>query len=102
MRNCMTGTRAFAFIGSIVVAVQLEDGSKGLAGQGNAAQLTHLLFAFLLLLQQLLFAGDVAAVALGKHVLAHGLDRFTGNDLAADGDVYKRQVFWLSILPYPP
>ena len=26
MRSCMTGTRAFAFIGSIVVAVQLEHG----------------------------------------------------------------------------
>ena len=81
MRSCMTGTRAFAFIGSIVVAVQLEHSGEGLTGQGNAAQLTHLLFAFFLLFQQLLFAGDVAAVALGQHVLAHGLDRLAGNKI---------------------
>ena len=31
------------------------------------------------------FRDDVAAVALGQHVLAHGLDGFTGDDLAADG-----------------
>ena len=30
------------------------------------------------------FAADVAAVALGQHVLAHGLDGLPGNDLAAD------------------
>ena len=54
-------------------------------GQGDAAQLAHLLFALFLLFQQLFLAGDVAAVALGQHVLAHGLDRLTGDDLAADG-----------------
>ena len=81
----MTGTRAFAFIGSIVVAVQLEHSGEGLTGQGNAAQLTHLLFAFLLLFQQLLLAGDIAAVALGQHVLAQSLDGLPGDDLAADG-----------------
>ncbi len=31
---------------------------------------------------------DVAAVALGRHVLAHGLDRFAGDDLGADGGLY--------------
>jgi hypothetical protein len=39
---------------------------------------------FLLLLEQLAFAGDVAAVALGGDVLALGLDRLAGDDLAAD------------------
>lgn len=40
---------------------------------------------FFLFLQQLALSGDVAAVAFGRHVLAHGLDRFAGNDLGADG-----------------
>ena len=35
--------------------------------------------------QQLLFTGDIAAVALGQHVLTHGLHRFTGDDAPADG-----------------
>ena len=43
------------------------------------------LFALLLLFQQLLLSGDVAAVALGKDVLAQCLDRFAGDDFAADG-----------------
>ena len=37
---------------SIVVAVQLEHGGKGLAGELDTAQLAHLLFALLLLFQQ--------------------------------------------------
>ena len=53
---------------SVVVAVQLQHGGKGLTGQGDAAELAHLLFALLLLFQQLLLAGDIAAVALGQHV----------------------------------
>ena len=42
-------------------------------------------FALFLLFQQFFLAGDVAAVALGQHILAHGLDRLAGDDLAADG-----------------
>ena len=41
--------------------------------------------ALFLLFQQLALSGDVAAVAFGRHVLAHGLDRFAGDDLGADG-----------------
>ena len=51
----------------------------------HRSQAPHLLFALFLLLQQLLFPGDVAAVALGQHVLAHGADGLAGDDLAADG-----------------
>lgn len=74
---------------SVVVAVELQHGGKGLTGQGDAAELAHLLFALLLLFQQLLLAGDIAAVALGQHVLAHGLDGLTGDDLAADGGLHR-------------
>jgi hypothetical protein len=35
-------------------------------------------------LEQLALAGHVAAVALGRDVLAEGLDRLAGDDLAAD------------------
>ena len=73
--------------GSIVVAVELEDCGESLAGQGDRAELAHLLLAFLLLFQQLLLSGDVAAVALGQNVLAHGLDGLAGDDLAADGSL---------------
>src|SRR3954449_11724045 len=50
----------------------------------DPADLLHPLLPFLLLLEQLALARDVAAVALGDHVLAHGLDRFARDDLRAD------------------
>ena len=53
------------------------------------AELTHLLFAFLLLFEQLLLSRDVAAVALCKNVLAQRLDRFAGDYLAADSCLYR-------------
>ena len=72
MRNCL-------------LFVQFEDRHKRLGGQLNTAQAPHLLLALLLFFQQLFLSCDVAAVALGQHVLAHGPDSFTGDDLAADG-----------------
>ena len=42
--------------------------------------LLHPLLAFFLLLEQLALAGDVAAVTLREHVLAHRLDRFARDD----------------------
>jgi hypothetical protein len=42
----------------------------------------HALLAFLLLLEQLALARDVAAVALGEHVLAQRLDRLARDDAA--------------------
>ena len=74
---------------SVVVAVELQHSGKGFTGQGDAAELAHLLFALLLLFQQFLLAGDIAAVALGQHVLAHGLDGLAGDDLAADGGLHR-------------
>src|SRR5712691_12712916 len=49
------------------------------------ADALHALLACLLLLEQLALARDVAAVALGEHVLAQRLHRFAGDDAAADG-----------------
>ena len=48
----------------------------------HGAERAHFLFALLLLFQQLLLPGDVAAVALGQHVFAQGLHRLPGDDLA--------------------
>src|SRR2546423_15358333 len=50
----------------------------------DLADALHPLLAFLLFLEELAFARDVAAVALGEHVLAHRLDRFARDDAAAD------------------
>ena len=69
----------------IVAAVQFEHGGEGFAGEGDGAELAHLLFAFLLLFEQLFLSGDVAAVALGENVLAHRLYGLACDDLAADG-----------------
>src|SRR5664279_3509601 len=44
----------------------------------------HPLLAFLLLLQQLALPGDVAAVALGQHVLAHRPNGLAGNHSRSD------------------
>src|SRR5512142_471310 len=44
----------------------------------------HELLDFLLLLEELALAGDVAAVALRKHVLAHGPHRLARDDIRAD------------------
>ena len=78
----------------LIFAVQLEYSHKCLGGQLNRAEGTHFLLAFLLLLQQLLLAGDVAAVALGKHVLAHGLDRRIAEKLKEN---IPRQLFEIPI-----
>src|SRR3954452_15647123 len=53
----------------------LEHRQEGLLRNLDGAHHLHALFAFLLLLQQLALAADVAAVALGGDVLAEGVDR---------------------------
>src|SRR5882724_8258015 len=61
----------------------LEDRQEGFLGHLDLADLLHALLALLLLLEELSLARNVAAVALGGHVLAHGLDRLAGDDPAA-------------------
>ena len=67
-----------------LLVAHLEGRQKGFLRQFHIAHALHALFAFLLFFQQLAFAGDVAAVAFGGHVLAKGRDRFAGDDLLAD------------------
>src|SRR5690242_2522251 len=67
------------------VVVELERRHERLLGDLDAADVLHPLLALLLLLEQLALSGDVAAVALGQHVLALGLDRLAADDATADG-----------------
>src|SRR6266478_2169630 len=55
--------------------VHLEGGDKGRLRDLNVADLAHALLALLLLLKELLLAADVAAIALGQHILAQRADR---------------------------
>src|SRR5688572_30809604 len=66
-----------------LLAVGLQDGQEGLLRDLDLAELLHALLALLLLLEELLLTGGVAAVALGQHVLAHRLDGRAGDDLRA-------------------
>src|SRR5918992_1542049 len=64
--------------------IQLEHREERLLRHLHAAHLLHALLAFLLLLEQLALARDVAAVALRDHVLAHRLHRLARDDLRPD------------------
>src|SRR2546422_1079321 len=68
-----------------ITSFDLEESQERLLGEVHAPDLLHPFLAFFLFLQELALAGDVAAVALGQHVLAHGGDVLAGDDLAADG-----------------
>src|SRR2546425_4910258 len=65
--------------------VNLEHRQEGFLRDLDRAHLLHALLSFLLFLQELALAGDVATVALGRHVLAERPDRLPRDDLGADG-----------------
>src|ERR1700748_3810467 len=65
-------------------AIHLQRGNEGFLRDVDLAELPHLLLAFLLLLQNLALARDVAAVAFGGGVLAPRPGGFTRNPFAAD------------------
>src|SRR5262245_60298052 len=60
--------RAVSAITPSPPSLHLEEGEERLLGDVDAAHLLHALLAFLLLLEELPLARDVAAVALGEHV----------------------------------
>src|SRR3989441_9386285 len=64
--------------------VNLEHRQEGFLRDLHRAHLLHALLSCFLFLEELPLAGDVAAVALGGHVLAQRPDRLPGDDLGAD------------------
>ena len=69
---------------ALLVIPELQHVHEGILRNLHVADHLHPLLSFLLLLQKLLLTGNVAAVALGKDILAEGADSFAGNDSAAD------------------
>src|SRR5882762_8634398 len=65
--------------------VNLQDRQEGLLRDLDGPHLLHALLSFLLLLEQLALARDVAAVALRGHVLAQRADRLAGDYLGPNG-----------------
>src|SRR6185369_9787570 len=57
--------------------IDFQNGEEGFLRDLDAANFLHPLLAFFLLLEQLAFARDVAAVTLRNHVLAERLHRLT-------------------------
>ena len=55
----------------LLIHLRFKHGQKRLLRDFDFSELLHPLLAFFLLLQQLAFAGNVAAVALRGHVLSH-------------------------------
>src|SRR4029079_5106771 len=69
---------------TLLPVVHAKDGQEGLLRDLDGTDPLHPLLAFLLLLEELPLPGDVAAVALGQHVLAHRPDRLAADDMRAD------------------
>src|SRR5579863_8130180 len=67
-----------------VAAANLEHRQERLLRDLHAAHALHPLLAFLLLLEELAFARDVAAVALRQNILAHRLDGLARDHLVSD------------------
>src|SRR5215469_2442108 len=68
----------------VAALANLEHSQKRFLRNIDAPDAFHALLAFFLLLEQLTLTGDVTAVALGEHVLAHSMHRFTSDDLRPD------------------
>src|SRR5260370_5508656 len=67
----------------------LEQGQESLLRNLDAPDLFHPLLAFLLLLEQLSFSRDIAAVTFGGNVLAQRLDGFARDNLGADAGLNR-------------
>src|SRR5262245_55888508 len=72
---------------AIGLRAHFEHGEKRFLWNLHLPDALHPLLAFLLLFEQFALACNVAAVTLGQHVLAHGLDRLSRDDASADGSL---------------
>ena len=80
--------------------IQFQYGHKCFLRYLDISNLPHALFALFLFLKELLLTRDVTAIALGKDILSHCLDRLPCNHLAADCRLYRylKKVSWYFIL----
>src|ERR1019366_95102 len=67
----------------------LQYRQEGLLRNLDLSHLLHALLALFLLFEQLALARDVAAIALGQHVLAQRLDRGARDHVAPDGGLHS-------------
>src|SRR5665213_886680 len=67
------------------LSIHFQRGDERFLRNVDLAELPHLLFAFLLLVEQLAFARGVAAVTFGGDVFAEGAHGLARDDFAADG-----------------
>src|SRR5687767_7725195 len=74
---------------AVILAVGFQNLDEGIRWDRNAADLFHLLFALLLLVEELALAADVTAIALRSDVLAHFADVVAGDHLATNGGLHR-------------
>ena len=70
------------------LVVEFEDGEEGFLWHFDAADLLHAFLALFLFLEEFAFAGDVATVAFGGDILAHGFYGLTCYDFGAYGGLH--------------
>ncbi len=69
------------------IVAERKHGEERLLRHFDRADALHALLSFFLLFEEFAFAGDVTAVALGEHVLAHGFHGGSADNLSADGSL---------------
>src|SRR5688572_31923804 len=79
----------FLNVAAMLFRAHLQDRQEGFLRDFHAPDPLHPLLAFLLFLEQLPLARDIAAVALGEDVLSQRLHRFSRDDAAADGGLNR-------------
>src|SRR5947207_12167740 len=82
--GCNSSARPERRISTLALGTHFQHREKRLLRDLDFPDALHPLLAFLLLLEQLALAADVAAVAFGEHVLAQRLDRFARDDATAN------------------
>src|SRR5215472_18795371 len=83
-RRARTGGPPSAAESGSASAIHLQRGNEGFLRDVDLAELPHLLLTFLLFLQKLALARDVAAIAFRGDVLAQGAHGLARDHLAAD------------------
>ena len=73
------------FQSALTSTIQLQHRQERLLRHLNGSNLAHTFLAFLLFFKQFALSRHVAAVAFGRHVLAHLAHGFAGNDFGANG-----------------